>query len=152
MTQESIHIKNKKAHFNYEITDLYVAGIQLTGTEIKSVRDSKVSINEAYCVIIKGEIFVKNMSIAIYEQASYNNHDPLRLRKLLLNKTEIAKIERGVKEKKLTIIPTRLFINDKGKAKLEIGMARGKKMYDKREDIKKKDLKRDADHVEKIRV
>lgn len=152
MATDQIHIKNKKAHFNYEITDVYLAGIQLTGTEIKSVRDSKVSINEAYCVVIKGEIFVKNMTIAIYEQASYNNHDPLRLRKLLLNKTEINKITRLVKEKKLTIIPTRLFINEKGRAKIEIGMARGKKMYDKRDDIKKKDLKRDIDRVEKIRV
>lgn len=148
----SISIKNKKAHFNFEITDLYIAGIQLTGTEIKSIRASKVSINEAYCVLIQGEVFVKNMTISIYEQGSYNNHDPLRLRKLLLKSVEIAKIAKAIKEKKLTLIPTKLFINQKGLAKLEIGLARGKKMFDKRDDIKKKDLQRDSDRVERIRV
>ncbi len=152
MALEQIHIKNKKAYFNYEITDLYIAGMQLTGTEIKSIRNSKVSINESYAVIIKEEVFVKNMTISVYEQGNYNNHDPLRLRKLLLNKKEIAKIVRAIQEKKLTLIPTRLFINEKGLAKIEIGLARGKKMYDKRDDIKKKDLQRDSDRVEKIRV
>lgn len=152
MALEQIHIKNKKAYFNYEITDLFIAGMQLTGTEIKSIRNSKVSINESYAVIIKEEIFVKNMTISVYEQGNYNNHDPLRLRKLLLNKKEIAKIVRAIQEKKLTLIPTRLFINEKGLAKIEIGLARGKKMYDKRDDIKKKDLQRDSDRVEKIRV
>lgn len=141
---DDINIKNRKAAFEYFLLDKYVAGIQLTGTEIKSIRESKASIAEAYCIITNGELWVKNMHVAEYEKGSYNNHEPKRDRKLLLTKKEINKLSRKL-DKGLTIIPTRLFINDKGYAKLEIALAQGKKLYDKREDIKQKETKRELD-------
>ena len=142
MSDSKINIRNKKASFEYAFIDKYVAGIQLNGTEIKSIRDSKASINEAYCFVKDSEIFVKNMHIAVYEAGSYNNHEPKRDRKLLLNKTEIRKIEKKMKDKGLTLIPLALFLNEKGIAKLEIAIGKGKKLYDKRESLKEQDSKR----------
>ena len=120
MATSNLNIKNKKASYEYSFLEKFTAGIQLTGTEIKSIRDSKVSIAEAYCHIKDGELFIKGMHIAEYDPASYNNHDPLRERKLLLNKVELKKLEKKLKNKGLTIIPIRMFINENGYAKLEI--------------------------------
>ena len=138
-----VNIKNRKASFEYQFIDKYVAGIMLLGTEIKSLRDNKASISDAHCVFIDNELFVKNLHISEYSNGGQNNHEPKRQRKLLLNKQELSKIIGKVKEKGMTIIPIRLFINEKGKAKLEITLAKGKKIYDKRESIKEKDQKRD---------
>lgn len=146
-----IDIKNKKANFEYHIDDTFTAGIKLTGTEIKSIRDAKASVNEAYCYLHNGDLWVKNMHVAIYEPGSYNNHEPKRERKLLLNKSELQKIERYLKVKGTTIIPLHLFISESGYAKLKIGVAKGKKIFDKREDIKKKDAAREIDRVKKMK-
>lgn len=145
--QSKISVKNKKAFFEYEILDKYVCGLVLKGTEIKAMRQNKASIKEAYCYITKSELFVKNMHIGEYTHASHTSHDPLRERKLLLNRSEINKIEKKVKDKGITLIPTHLFINDKGYAKLEIAVGKGKKLYDKRESLKEKDVKRDIDRA-----
>ena len=150
MTMPDINIKNRKASFEYHLLDKYIAGIQLTGTEIKSIRESKASIAEAYCIFINEEMWLKNMHIAEYAQGSYNNHAPKRDRKLLLNRQELNKLSRKL-DKGLTIIPTRLFINEKGFAKVEVALAQGKKLYDKREDIKKKETKRELDRSMKSR-
>ena len=139
----SINIRNKRASFEYHLLEKYAAGIVLAGSEIKSVREGKVSLKEAYCVFLKNELYIRQMNIARYKQASYNNHEPLRERKLLLNKKELKKLKKKVDEKGLTIIPLRMFINDRGLAKIEIAVAKGKKTYDKRESIKEKDQKRD---------
>lgn len=147
MATSNLNIKNKKASYEYSFLEKFTAGIQLTGTEIKSIRDSKVSIAEAYCHIKDGELFIKGMHIAEYDPASYNNHDPLRERKLLLNKVELKKLEKKLKNKGLTIIPIRMFINENGYAKLEIALAQGKKLHDKRNSLKEKDLKRDLDRI-----
>ncbi len=140
-----VQIKNRKAKFEYEFLDTYTAGLQLTGTEIKSIRQNKASIQEAYCYLHEGEVFVKGMFIAEYEQGGYANHEPRRNRKLLLLKHEIEKIEKKLKDKGVTIVPTLLFIAESGYAKLNIAVAKGKKIYDKRESIKDKDIKRDLD-------
>jgi len=142
--KDNINIKNKKASFEYSFIVTYVSGIQLYGTEIKSIRDSQASINEAFCSFVGTELFVKNMHIAEYTQGTYNNHQPKRDRKLLLHKSELEKLNYQLKDKGLTIIPLRLFINDKGLAKLEIALAKGKKIFDKRDDIKKRDLERET--------
>lgn len=143
---KQIHIKNRKASHEYQFLDKYIAGIQLTGTEIKSIRQGKASIAEGYCYFSEqGELFVKNIHISEYKQASYNNHDPKRERKLLLSKKELSKIRKQVKDTGVTIIPIRLFINNRGWAKLEIAIAKGKKLHDKREDIKRKDIKRQVE-------
>lgn len=139
----SINIRNKRASFEYHLLEKYVAGIALAGSEIKSVREGTVSLKEAYCVFLNNELYIRQMNIARYRQASYNNHEPLRERKLLLNKKELKKLKKKVDEKGLTIIPLRMFINDRGLAKIEIAVAKGKKTYDKRESIKEKDQKRD---------
>ena len=144
-----IELKNKKARFLYEFLDDFTAGIVLTGTEIKSIRNGKGSIVEAYCVISEGECFLRNMYIPEYENGSYFNHSPRRDRKLLLNKIEIKKLEKKLKDKGLTIVPSKLFINDKNLAKINIHLARGKKIHDKREDLKTKDVKRDLDRMMK---
>ena len=144
-----INIKNRKAKFEYEFISLYIAGISLLGTEIKSIRNNKANISDAHCLFIGNELFVRNLYIGEYPNAGYVNHETKRDRKLLLNKQEINKINGKVKEKGNTIVPTRLFINNKGKAKLEIALAKGKKLYDKRESIKEKDLKRDIDRIKK---
>jgi len=146
-----INIRNKKAFHDYEILERYVAGIQLTGTEIKSIRQGRVSLVEAYCLFHKDELYVRGMQIAEYAWASYNSHVPGRERRLLLNKQELRKLQRKVKESGLTIAALRIFLADSGYAKLEIGLARGKKEYDKRETIKRKDTQRQMDRLRKIK-
>lgn len=140
-------ILNKKASFEFLLLQTFTAGIILTGTEVKAIREGKASLSEAYCLITNGEIWLKNMHISEYKQGSYNNHEPKRLRKLLLNRAEIRKIESRLKEKGTTIVPTQLFFNERGFAKIDIAVARGKKMYDKREDLKKKDQEREIRKV-----
>ncbi|OBX22810.1 MULTISPECIES: SsrA-binding protein SmpB [Bizionia] len=148
--QNTINIKNKKAKFQYEILDKYTAGIVLTGTEIKSIRDSKASIAESFCEFNEqGELFVINMTVEEYMYGTYYNHRPKAERKLLLNKRELKKLEKEVRNTGLTIIPLRLFINDKGYAKLVIALARGKKLFDKRETIKDRDNKVRLDRIKK---
>jgi len=145
-----IEIKNKRAWHDYNIIETYIAGIQLTGTEIKSIRNGKANLSDAYCYFTKGELFVKNMHISEYSHGSIFNHDPKRERKLLLHKNELIKLERKVKERGVTIIPLKLFVNERGLAKLEIALARGKKIYDKRESIKQKDLQRELERFNKF--
>jgi SsrA-binding protein len=148
--QNSVNIKNKKAKFEYEILDKYTAGIVLTGTEIKSIRDSKASISESFCEFNKqNELFVINMTIQEYVYGNYYNHKPKAERKLLLNKRELKKLAKEVNTKGLTIVPLRLFINEKGLAKLDIALAKGKKLFDKRDTIKDRDNKRDLDRIKK---
>ena len=143
MAQEATVIKNKKASFEYHLLTTYTAGIMLSGTEVKSIREGKATLAESFCVFINGELWVKNMHISEFKQGSYNNHEPKRQRKLLLNKTELSKIQSKMKEKGTTIIPVQLFFNERGYAKLEIAIARGKKLFDKREDMKRKDQERE---------
>ncbi len=145
----NILIKNKRATFDYEIMERFVAGIQLFGTEIKSIRDGKAGLNDTYCTFLGDELWVKNMHIATYFFGTYNNHDVRRDRKLLLNKRELRKLIRATKETGFTIVPTKLFINEKGLAKIEIGLAKGKKNYDKRQSLKEKEDKRNIDRVMK---
>lgn len=146
----NINIKNKRATFDYIITDTYTAGIVLTGTEIKSIRMSKASLVDTYCTFIAGELWVKNMHVAEYFYGSYNNHSARRDRKLLLQRKELNKLKQAVKNPGFTIVPTRLFINEKGLAKLVIGLARGKHEYDKRESLKERDDKREIDRMKRI--
>jgi len=141
----SINIKNKKAEYLFEIFEEYSAGIQLTGTEIKSIRLGKASIAEAFCYFKNSELWVKGMHIAEYKYGTYNNHEPKRERKLLLTRQELKKLERKTKEKGFTITAIRLFMNENGYAKLDIALGRGKGKRDKREDLKRKDAKRDMD-------
>lgn len=149
--QKKVNILNKKAKFDYEILDKYTAGIVLTGTEIKSIRDSKASIAESFCEFNdRGELFVINMTIQEYVFGNYYNHKPKAERKLLLNRRELKKLEKEVNTSGLTIIPLRLFINEKGLAKLDIALAKGKKLYDKRDTIKDRDNKRNLDRIKKI--
>ena len=142
MKKSDILIKNRKAFFNYQITDKYIAGIMLLGTEIKSIRESAVNLSNSFCSIENDNIMVKGMQISEYLHGNINNHDPVRDRKLLLNKKEIRQIKKKVFEKKLSIIPTKLFVNKRGFAKVELGLGKGKKEYDKRETIKKRDSDR----------
>jgi SsrA-binding protein len=144
-TKTTIVIKNKRASFEYEFLETFTAGIMLVGTEIKSIRAGKASLVDAYCYFSGKELFVKNMHIAEYWWGNLNNHDPRRDRKLLLNRKELSKLQRSTKEKGLTIVATKLYIADNGYAKLVIALARGKKIYDKRESIKEKDLRRDME-------
>jgi SsrA-binding protein len=136
-----VNIKNKKAAFEYFLIENFTAGIQLTGTEIKSLRLGKASITEAYCVFVGNELFVRNMHISEYTYGTYLNHEPKRDRKLLLTKKELRKLLNKTKEKGFTIIPTAMYINDNGLAKIDISLAKGKKLYDKRESLKTKDSK-----------
>ena len=145
--QKEVTIKNKRARFEFELMDSYDAGIQLFGTEIKSIRMGKASITESFCQIKDGEIYIINMFIDEYDWGTHYNHKTRRDRKLLLQKTEIKKLQRKTKETGLTIVPTTLYINNKGLAKLRIYLAKGKKLYDKRETIKGKDLRRDLDRM-----
>lgn len=148
--QNKVNIKNKRARFEFEIIDTYNAGIVLTGTEIKSIRDSKASIAESFCEFNdKGELFVINMTIEEYLYGTYYNHKPKAERKLLLNKRELKKLQKEVNTKGMTIVPLRLYINDNGLAKIEIALAKGKKLYDKRDTIKDRDVKRDLDRIKK---
>lgn len=142
-----VNIKNKRATFDYELLDTYTAGIVLTGTEIKSIRMGKASLVDTFCFLAKGELWVKNMHISEYFYGSYNNHAARRDRKLLLNRKELKKLERGTKETGFTMVPVRMFINDKGLAKVVIALAKGKKQYDKRESLREKDDKRDMDRM-----
>ena len=136
-----VNIKNRKASFEYQFIDKYVAGIMLLGTEIKSIRNNQANISDAHCVFIEDELFVRNLHIAEYSNGGHNNHEPKRERKLLLNRQELGKMIGKVKEKGMSVSPIRLFINDKGKAKLEIALAKGKKIYDKRERPKTRHCK-----------
>ena len=145
-----IDIKNKKAKFEFEFLENYTAGLQLYGTEIKSIRNNKASITEAYAVMIKNELFLRNMYIADYENGSHYNHESKRDRKLLLNKIELSKLNKKLKNKGLTIVPIKLFISDNGWAKINIALAKGKKIHDKREDLKSKDAQREIDRKLKI--
>ena len=143
MKQPAINIKNKRATFDYELIDTYTAGIVLTGTEIKSIRLGKASLVDTYCYFVNNELWVKNMHISEYFYGSYNNHTARRERKLLLTKKELDKLKRGSLDPGFTLIPVRLFINEKGLAKVVVALAMGKKQYDKRQSLKEKDDKRD---------
>jgi SsrA-binding protein len=147
--QSNISIRNKKASFEYEFLEKYVAGIQLFGTEIKSIREGKANLADAYCYFRNGELWIQGMHIAEYWWGSCNNHDPKRERKLLLTHKELKKLERKIQDVGLTVIALCMFINERGFAKLEIALARGKKKYDKREDIKQRDAKRELDRIKK---
>ncbi|KAA2217056.1 MULTISPECIES: SsrA-binding protein SmpB [Maribacter] len=148
--QKNINIKNKRARFEYELLETFTAGIVLAGTEIKSIRYGKASITESFCEFNdRGELFVINMQIDEYSHASHFNHKPKAERKLLLNKRELKKLHKEVKTTGLTIVPLTLFINDRGLAKIQIALAKGKKLYDKRETIKDRDNKRNLDRIKK---
>ena len=143
----NINIRNKKASFEYEFLEKYIAGIRLVGTEIKSIREGKANLTDAYCFFRSSELWIQGVHIAVYGWGTCNNHDPKRERKLLLSRKELNKLERKAQDKGLTMIALRMFINDRGFAKLEIALARGKKRYDKREDIKQRDSKREMDRL-----
>lgn len=147
--QANINIKNRKATFEYELIERFVAGMKLVGTEIKSIRNGKANLSDSYCQFYNGELFVKNLHISEYEMGTHYNHEAKRDRKLLLNRKELQKLEKKIKESGFTIVPIKLFINERGLAKLEIALARGKKMYDKRETLKQKDAKREIDRMMK---
>lgn len=147
--KKSIEVVNKRAEYEYHFISNYEAGILLKGTEIKSIRLNQVNLRDAYCLFKKGELFVKSLFIREYEYGNQFNHEARRDRKLLLKKTELRKLEKKVKEKGFTIVPYRLYLNERGIAKLEIALAQGKKSYDKRNSIKQKDQKRDLDRIKK---
>lgn len=139
----AMEIKNRSATFEFSISEKWTAGMVLTGTEIKSLRQGKASLNDAFCYFSKEELYVKNLHIAEYSHGTYANHEPLRERKLLLQKRELRKIEAKIKERGFTLIPLRIFLSDKGLAKMEIALAKGKKIYDKRESIKRRETDRE---------
>ena len=145
--QQHINIKNKRASFDYAFIDTFTAGIVLTGTEIKSIRQGKASLVDTYCYFSNGELWVKNLNISLYLQGSYNNHTERRERKLLLNKRELRSLEADSKTPGYTIVPIRLFINEKGLAKLDIALAKGKKEFDKRQTLKEKEDRREMDRA-----
>lgn len=138
-----MELKNRQAFYEYFIDDKYVAGMVLTGTEVKSLRAGRASFNDSYCLLHKGEVFIRSLHIAEYSHGTVNNHDPVRERKLLLQKREIRKIESKLKEKGYTLVPLRIFFNENNLVKIEIGLARGKKLHDKRETIKKREADRE---------
>jgi SsrA-binding protein len=142
-----INIRNRQAGYEYELLDKYVAGMVLRGTEIKSIREGKVNLQDGYCYINNGELFVKGINITPYAQGTHYNHEATRERKLLLKRAELRKLEGKIEEKGLTLVPTRLFINERGLAKLEIALAKGKKLYDKRESIKDREAKRELSRI-----
>jgi SsrA-binding protein len=147
--QKNVKIKNRKARFEYEILDTYSAGIVLAGTEIKAIREGKASIAESFCEFHNGELFVINMTVQEYSHATHFNHNPKNERKLLLNRSELKKLEKEVKNSGLTIIPLVLYTNDKGFAKMQIALSKGKKEFDKRDSIKDRDNKRDLSRIKK---
>jgi SsrA-binding protein len=147
---KNIEIRNKRASFEFEFIERFTAGMQLTGTEIKSIRNGKASIAEGYCTFDGSELFIYNMHISEYDKAGFVSHDPLRKRKLLLKKRELEKLEKKIKDAGMTIVPLKLFIASSGYAKLDIALARGKKLFDKRQDLKAKDDKRAMDRVMKV--
>ena len=142
-----INIRNRQASFEFELLDKYVAGLVLMGTEIKSIREGKVNLQDGYCYFNNGELFAKGINITPYAQGTHYNHEAQRERKLLLKRMELKKLERKVEEKGLTLVPVRLFINDRGYAKMEIALARGKKVHDKRDNIKERDAKRELNRL-----
>ena len=146
---KDINIKNKRARFEYQILDKFIAGIQLNGTEIKSIRLGKVTITESFCAFKKDELWIRGMHISEYEFGNYANHEPKRERKLLLNRQELDKLQKKLKNQGLTIVPLLLFINEKGWAKLEIAIAKGKKLHDKRDSLKEKNIQRDIEKVKR---
>ncbi len=150
MQKNTVNIKNKKASFNFQFLEKFIAGIQLTGTEIKSIRLGKASLTDSYCYFQGDELFVKGMHIAEYSHGTYNNHDPKRDRKLLLTRRELKKLKKKSEEKGMTIVATRLFINERGLAKLDLALARGKREFDKREDIKRRDAGREISRLSKF--
>lgn len=149
MTKSKVNIKNRRASFDYELMDNYTAGIVLCGTEIKSIREGRAGLTDTFCTFSGGELWVRNMHISEYRLGTCYNHDATRERKLLLTKRELRKLQRAVKETGLTIVPTSLFINEKGLAKLNIALARGKKSYDKRDALREKDSRREMERVRK---
>lgn len=148
-TAPRINIRNKRSTFDYELIERFTAGVQLAGTEIKSIRLGKASLVDSYCFFVKGELWLKGMRVSEYFYGTYNNHQPERERKLLLQKKELQKLERKTKDSGLTIIPIKLFLNGRGLAKVEIALAKGKKRHDKRETLKQKDANREMDRVKK---
>ncbi len=149
--KEKVVAKNRKAHFLYEISDTYTAGMVLTGTEIKSLRAGHANLVEAYCVFINGELWVKQMNIPIYAQGTFYNHEPRRDRKLLLSRKELSKLARAVQQKGIAIVALRIFINERGYAKLVIGLGRGKRNYDKRQTLKQRDADRQLQRIKQRR-
>ena len=145
-----VNIANKQAYFHYAIESTYVAGVVLLGTEVKSIREGKVSFNDSFCLFDKGELWVRSLYVAAYRLGTTNNHVAVYDRKLLLHKKELKKIQSQLKEKGLTVIPLRVFINDRGLVKIEIGIAKGKKLYDKRETLKQRDNDKDLKRYLKI--
>ncbi|MBQ3659335.1 MAG: SsrA-binding protein SmpB [Bacteroidales bacterium] len=145
--KSTVEIKNRRASFDYEFVERFTAGIVLSGTEIKSIRAGKASLVDSYCYFVGGELFVRNMNVAEYWWGSYNRHDPKRDRKLLLNKRELRKLQRATREKGMTIVAIKIFISEKGYAKLDIALARGKREFDKRESIKEKDMRRERERL-----
>lgn len=139
----SVNIENRRAKFDFQFLDTFTAGLVLKGTEIKSIREGRAGLADSYCFFKNDELYVRNFHIAEYDNASFYTHEPLRERKLLLSRQELNKLQRKVKDQGLTIVPVKLFINEKGFAKLLIALAKGKKMFDKRDDIKKRDLERE---------
>jgi len=146
---KAVNIQNKRAKFEYNLLDKYVAGLQLSGTEIKSIRNNKANLSDSFCSFKENELFIVGMHIDEYEFGNYANHQPKRDRKLLLNRQELDKIRKKLKDVGLAIVPLRLFINDKGWAKIEIAVAKGKKLHDKRNTIKDRDIQRDIDRASK---
>lgn len=144
---KKVNIKNKRASFEYFFLDTFTAGMVLTGTEIKSIRQGKVNFQDAYCLFMDGELFVRSLHISPYTEGTHYNHDPIRDRKLLMTKRELRKLEENLKDQGLTVIPVRLFTSDRGLAKMEIALAKGKKLYDKRDSIKERDAKRETDRA-----
>lgn len=138
-----MEIKNRSAYFEYFIDDTYTAGIVLKGTEVKSLREGKANFNDSYCLFIRGELFLRSFHISEYSHGTANNHDPVRERKLLLNRRELKKLEAKLKEKGYTLVPLRLYLNEKNLIKLDIGLGKGKKLHDKRDSIKQRDTDRE---------
>lgn len=149
-SEYALEIVNRRASFEYQFLEVFETGLVLTGTEIKSIRKGNANLRDAYCYFKKGELLVKNLFIAEYSFGNVFNHEPRRTRKLLLRRTQLRKLEKQMKERGFTIVPVRLYITDRGFAKLEIALAQGKKSYDKRETIKAKDVKRDLDRIKKM--
>lgn len=141
--KNDVIVRNKRATFEYHIEKVYTAGIVLTGTEVKSLRAGKASLQEAYCYVQDEELFIRGMSISPYEQGTYNNHDPYRIRKLLLKKVEIRKLQRALEEKGYTLVPMKLYFSERNFVKIDIGLGKGKKLHDKRQDSKERDLTRE---------